>query len=269
MTKKPILLFLALCICCSNIKAINQYMVGDTLYVWALSGLVLRKAGKPDAEKILAVPYGSAVVAQEMQLSNPFEHWVLLQERQLHTNQITVWPEVRLYGGWLKVQFGKQEGYVFDGYLSRLPAMQVTYKKFTPAPGGKLPEPEPISDYLKRHFRIVDTLNSVFGVEPEPYFYTQRTVYESGILIENRHFEKGLETSWVFPDLSLEEAYLLLNVYLHLDFSLNSSRVIDQERFEFWDLNSNSFSLMDMNGSCATKVSIVGSLCIIQTSCGC
>ncbi|MBL7775556.1 MAG: hypothetical protein JNK89_06105, partial [Saprospiraceae bacterium] len=65
-----------------------------------------------------------------------------------------------LWGDWVNVRYGDQEGYVFDAYLSRLPAIGVEYKNFSPAPGGKLPQCEPVSDFLKRHFLVVDTLTS-------------------------------------------------------------------------------------------------------------
>lgn len=42
-------------------SAIQQYQEGDTLFVWAKSGLVLRTAPDFKAEKILTLPYGTAV----------------------------------------------------------------------------------------------------------------------------------------------------------------------------------------------------------------
>ncbi|MBL7775557.1 MAG: hypothetical protein JNK89_06110 [Saprospiraceae bacterium] len=74
----------------------------------------------------------------------------------------------------------------------------------------------------------------------------------------------------MFPDLSLEEAYLLLNVYLRLDFSLNAARQIDQERITAWDpWRAHTFTVADMNGNCSTQVTRIGNMCIISTSCSC
>jgi hypothetical protein len=74
-----------------------------TYFILAPSGLNLRAASSPGAAKILTIPYGSKIE--------------LLTPAAAADMMVDNFP-----GGMAKVKYGNQEGYVFDGYLSRFPA---------------------------------------------------------------------------------------------------------------------------------------------------
>lgn len=87
-----------------SVFAIKNYALGDELNVLALKGLNLRAA--PNGQKVVqTIPYGGKVVIAEQPNQNyPFE-------------------ADGIKGFWIKVQVGeKTTGYVFDGFLSFLPA---------------------------------------------------------------------------------------------------------------------------------------------------
>jgi hypothetical protein len=87
----------------------SRFKDGETLNVWATSGLNMRD--KPDAKatKIAAIPYGAKVVVlPNIGVKIPFE--------------VEEFKGFSVKGLWLLVKYGDKEGFVFDGFLSRLPA---------------------------------------------------------------------------------------------------------------------------------------------------
>jgi hypothetical protein len=72
-------------------------------FILAPSGLNLRATSSPGSQKILTIPYGS-----EVELLTPAASSDMM---------VNNFP-----GGMAKIKYGNQEGYVFDGYLSRFPA---------------------------------------------------------------------------------------------------------------------------------------------------
>lgn len=62
----PIAWFLFL----QSAQAIDYYGIGDTLFVWAQSGLTLRVTASQQAEKLAVLPYGTAVIVQENSYSD-------------------------------------------------------------------------------------------------------------------------------------------------------------------------------------------------------
>ena len=87
----------------------SRFKEGETLNVWAVSGLNMRD--KPDAKatKVSTIPYGAKVVVQpNIGLKIPFE--------------VEEFKGFIVKGYWLLVKYGNTEGFVFDGFLSRLPA---------------------------------------------------------------------------------------------------------------------------------------------------
>lgn len=100
--KKLIFLLLAATLYSADIYAIGYYSWSDTLNVFALSGLRLRD--KPGGAVIATAPYGSKIT---------------MQEQQPNDRRDTI---ENIPGHWAKAVWQGKEGYVFDGFLSRLPA---------------------------------------------------------------------------------------------------------------------------------------------------
>ena len=106
----------------------SRFKDGETLYVWAQSGLNMREKSDAKASKVAAIPYGAKVfVSTNIGVKIPFE--------------VEEFKGFTVKGYWLLVKYGNTEGYVFDGFLSRLPAPK--YEK-----GG-------IEDYFKAHFKKI------------------------------------------------------------------------------------------------------------------
>ena len=87
----------------------SRFKEGETLNIWAQSGLNMRN--KPDAKapKLTTIPYGAKVIVQpNIGVKIPFE--------------VEEFKGFIVKGYWLLVKYGNTEGFVFDGFLSRLPA---------------------------------------------------------------------------------------------------------------------------------------------------
>ncbi|OHD55033.1 MAG: hypothetical protein A2Y33_14590 [Spirochaetes bacterium GWF1_51_8] len=77
---------------------------GSVLNVLCPTGLVLYDAASMNGKKIVTIPYGETVVMKKKS-----------QKKELLRSH-------GLIGGWLFVQFRTVEGFIFEGYLSKLPA---------------------------------------------------------------------------------------------------------------------------------------------------
>jgi len=94
-----------------------NYAQGDVLHVWANSGLNMREGPGTDFPKLKKLEYGDQVQVIDNYLnSTPFTTTVLAKSKKNR--------EFVMHGFWVRVKIGNQEGYVFDGYLSRIPAMK-------------------------------------------------------------------------------------------------------------------------------------------------
>jgi hypothetical protein len=76
----------------------------DTLHVLARSGLELKQAPEPNATTLGVVPYGERVVALE------------------DTKDRIAFEREGITGHWILATHGNKTGYIFDGFLSKLPA---------------------------------------------------------------------------------------------------------------------------------------------------
>ena len=101
-----LLSFATLCSFLSMGKKSKSTKELGTYYVLAPNGLNLRSQADVNSEKLGVIPYASKVEIMEVAASS----------------EMTVdnYP-----GGMAKVKFGQKVGYVFDGYLCRMPAPQV------------------------------------------------------------------------------------------------------------------------------------------------
>jgi len=82
------------------------------LTVMAPSGLSLRSAPTINSRLLDVIPYGSEITVIENTFEdNPFEKFD--------------WVE----GNWVKINFEGQEGFVFDGFISKLPMPNLQFEK--------------------------------------------------------------------------------------------------------------------------------------------
>ena len=169
--------------------AIGTYQIGDKLYILAKSGLTLRAKPDPNGEKVAIVGYATAVTVSTQDL----------RDRKSHSVDDSGY---KLNGFWVKVKADGKEGYIFDGYLSKLKAPSKT-------PFENLKDGE---DFIETYYAT----NSAKAGQPIPFIgnepdypkYQQK--YQDGALIEMERHEVGVVRHMRLPKgTSLEEGYLI------------------------------------------------------------
>ena len=101
--------------------AINNYKAGEQLYVHAPSGLVLRAKPEANANQVATLPFGASVK-------------VLKDNLRKNAHSVAEFKGFSINGFWVKVRTAdNEEGYVFDGYLSRNKAFKMEQLQDTDA----------------------------------------------------------------------------------------------------------------------------------------
>jgi Bacterial SH3 domain len=217
----------------------SRFKDGETLNVWATSGLNMRD--KPDAKsaKIAVIPYGAKVIVQpNMGVKIPFE--------------IEEFKDFTVKGYWLLVKYGNTEGFVFDGFLSLLP--MPTKKK----------EYGDIGEYLAKLKKVGGKTQIKKCQEPDfkndTCEFTQK--YELGIIYTNiAHIEVGDSFLFKIPNGSLFEAYMLVKFYFY-----------DAESYKMeFDSKTKIVKILpeDEGVGCHSYIKKEGNYIVIDNYCGC
>ena len=90
-----------------------NYKQGDTLRIFALSGLKLRNEGNINSKVLSNIKFGEKVV--------------IIDTFQFDSKKVQIIEEFS--GQWVKVKYDTLEGYTFDGFLSSLPMPKTNLKK--------------------------------------------------------------------------------------------------------------------------------------------
>lgn len=175
----------------SNLSAhSNDYKIGDTLFVWADNGILVRKQPDINSESIKKLNYGERIVIQEIDERN-FEYKIM----ESVTHQKEVFPGITVAGNFMKISFSGTVGYIYGGFLSRLKPIN---------------QGEGLEVYFARVFGQLKILADVRHDNSDNRF--KRIIYNNGTTLRQ---EWGNENWWshvyFIPDITLREAYLLVN----------------------------------------------------------
>ncbi len=181
----------------TQMQAIGTYQPGDTLYIWSFSGLILRNRPALNAARLKTIPYGTAVVALNYSGSKNTDVDIISAFSQ-NNKQL---PAVVIKGDFARVVFDGDTGYVYDGYLSKLPALRQVKTN-----SAKQPVFETFQQYAARNFGILRQISK--GKQGDGSAFQEKAVFGNGILMDTR-LEKSGETRIILPDISLEETLML------------------------------------------------------------
>lgn len=166
-----------------SLSALDSYNVGDQLYVLAPSGLRMRSAPQ-NGKKIELIPYSGKVIVVEV------------------TEKAIKQTIEGLQGRWIKVRFKFNEGYVFDGFLSHIPAPLLGNDNF--------------GQYLKAGWKaILPKTDSSLIIDGMEIFFTRQSFQYNG---RKAYFTEDYNPddesfTLTIENISKEEAYLLLHVF--------------------------------------------------------
>jgi Bacterial SH3 domain len=219
MAMKKIIYIVSLFLC-NSILAIDNYNANETLNVLSVSGLKFRD--RPDGNVMQTIPYGSKVVTLESKNNN--------------------YPKTveGIKGTWVKVNFNGTVGFVFDGFLSRLPSPQLTDQE--------------IETYVNREFGQMSEAIPTFYLKNNEFGPTGSFVLffewrNKKCVFENHFYYEGGGENLSIYGVSLEEAYLLVRViYRELykaTLEVAESDDIDKRPLREFILNGISYNSLD------------------------
>ncbi|MCB0545040.1 MAG: hypothetical protein KDC70_16050 [Saprospiraceae bacterium] len=221
-------------------SAIDQYQPGDTLYVWAGSGLVLRKSYTLNSAKLRSIPYGTMLIARNYAGDKRTE----VEAVPGFTANGEKMPPVTLRGDFAQVIFRGDTGYVYDGYLSKMPALKRTVN-----PSNSKPECEYFTVWADRCFGLVAEHHTGSGQHGD--YSTGRWVYANGMSLST-WTEKSGEGRIILPDVSMEEAFLMFNYFNTYEWEIQHP---SGEPDDFWYFKQVSrYEWIFANGVCGFKV---------------
>lgn len=184
----------------------NEPKSPETMHVYAYSGLKLRTQPTLQSEVIKVIPYGDKVTLVE----------------KTGEQQVIEW----MSGEWVKVNHSESEGYIFEGFISKLPIPNYKFEMSQ----NDLDLTYPLLAWAEYHYdevRNSDTIESDEVIKVVQYLendvkLTRRdTKYEFGVTME-------------LADTKIEDAYnlaksMLLTKAEKLSFANNSIFIHDNE----------------------------------------
>lgn len=190
-----ILITLNLLLLSQFLPAAGSYGIGDTLYIWAFNGLALRDGPSLKNARVTTIPYGAFAV--------------VLPQNSKKKDNLREFGGFILHGSWVKIQYADSlEGFVFDGYLSKFPALKYSKSNewwqevFQPYAIKAFGQPR--HDFYKN--RKGDGCGACYG-------YKDAFKYPNGVVAVNELVEGdgGMHLFTLeIPGFSFEGAYLML-----------------------------------------------------------
>ncbi len=221
----------------------SRFKEGENLYVWALNGLNMRKLPDAKSDKIAALPYGEKVSVQA-------------NIGVIVAHEVEEFKDFKVKGVWLLVKYGDKEGFVFDGYLSRLVApvksengvySLIEYLKKNIGRKGNIIF---TSNYDKKERKVVK--EDEFSGDPQRGNYEMNFNYGISYYL---HIGEGSEETFTFPNVSLYEGYIFAKTI----FSL----------FDFRYDKSNKKFILDNGETCQFEIFMKEKNLIINGGCNC
>lgn len=204
-------------------RATAMYQEGTVLKVWAVNGLNMRDGPGKDFPISRKLHYGDEVTVTDPFIGD-FPMSVKVIDKKGKQN------DFELKGNWVRVMLDDVEGYVFDGYLSRLPVIRLNGIS-TDKKGHSVYESEYIETYLKRKFDLENEV-AVGMDEMDDEGFTQQSFYG-----ENKMYfaggNKGCGWDGVeLKNTTLNEGYLLFNLMYSIESKVHNGNMIYSISFD-------------------------------------
>lgn len=206
-----------------------DYSSGDTLHVWAMPSLNMRSAPNLTANIVEKIAYGEKVVVAPgfdsiWQYPSEVEFFTLDESpnagwKFFWGDSIPAQKSIQYKGNWVKVVFGQKTGYVFDGFLSRLPAFMYSPKAGQDGaaflPNYKVRED--FREYGDRTFGLLDK-NGNDSLLDKYEHRVARYIYKGGILFIDETGSNWSSSVFVLPGYSFQEGILFVQKHLLWEF---------------------------------------------------
>ena len=173
---------------------------GKSLKVWLLDGVNLKSGPAENSKTLANIPYGAVV--------KPVKSGGEPKASTVDFNTDALKEPYRLNGKWTKVEFKGKQGYVFDGYLSAMPALEIDDHGFA----------ETEDAYLKRNYGVLKIAKRV----PKKGAKETSIYYKNGAVTSETSFDGCTDHKLLLKNISLDEAMLFEKVlYKNADAAQN------------------------------------------------
>jgi Bacterial SH3 domain len=183
----------------------SRFKEGETINVWASSGLNMRSKPDAKAEKLTTIPYGAKVVVlPNIGVKIPFE--------------VEEFKGFIVKGYWLLVKYDNTEGFVFDGFLSRLPAPDKNENKdlltFFEKEIGKIGSKYDLEIYDHKIKKYRKANKDEKDKEEDIVGFKQKI--KNDIVYEIKPTDGGSDYSITLTNSTLFESYFLILTFFHI-----------------------------------------------------
>ena len=212
MKRMPIILMTIISFLFTQLSvAATMYQPGDSMYVWAKSGLKMRVSPDLKGDKILTIPYGTKVKIDSYQEELPEIKVRVVKAQKIEGME---YKSFYLKGHWCRVTYLDTVGYIFDGYLSKMPTFELTpYLKETVV--ERMVQMS-FEEYADKHFGLLQQLD----FEKNPTLVkpvSLRKIYGNGMIIEEGASKGGWKQRIILPGMSFEEGFLFFSTKFNFE----------------------------------------------------
>ena len=204
-------------------RATAMYQEGTVLKVWAVNGLNMRDGPGKDFPISRKLHYGDEVTVTDPFIGD-FPLSIKVIDKKGTKN------DFELKGNWVRVMLDDVEGYVFDGYLSRLPVIRLNGVS-RDNKGHTAVEPEYIETYLKRKFELENEMSVGLDEREEEGFSQQSFYGEDKIYFAGGNHACGWD-GVEFKNMTLNEGYLLFNLMYSIESKVHTEKMIYHISFD-------------------------------------
>lgn len=188
--KKSLLTLAVFLTALSNLVNAAPHKPLDKVNVWLVEGAELKDAANEKAKTIAKVPYGTAL--------NIVKETTLAKAAAVDFNSDVLKKPYKLRGTWVKVNYNGKQGYIFDGYLSAMPALNKDKKGYF----------EQQDNYMKRNFGVLKIEKTI----PKKDATVTTTYYKNGAVNKETAYDGCFDHELILKNISYAEALLLQKV---------------------------------------------------------
>lgn len=217
----------------------TNYQPGDSMYVWAQSGLKMRAEPSLKGDKVLTIPYGAKIQIDSYQNELPEIKVRVVEAQKIDGVE---YKSFYLKGHWCKVTYLDTIGYIFDGYLSQMPTFQLEpYRNETEILHTVN---ESFDVYAEKHFGLLQKNDA--GQEPNfNSSILERRIYGNGMMIEEDASEGGWKQKIILPSTSFEEGFLFFSLKYKFE---DNTKSVELENYPTYRVSKKGRRFIEIEG---------------------
>jgi hypothetical protein len=228
----------------------------EEYYVWAKSGLALRNSPGSLSKKIDIIPYGYKIKVDEQNIN-----WENLQVISAYFIDEKHYPGFSLEGSWVNVIYNGNSGYIFTGFLSKLPPMKLTtYKSGYYAV-------ETMNEWADREFGILKAIKLHGDTLSE--YVKDKIIYNNGLMVIKETDSGKFWEQIIIPEANLKDGFLIFNLINNFLNGYENDQKTKNHIHKPYIEEKENIIIFYPGSQSETIIHEIGNILIISTSGGC